>query len=429
MKPLNMIIFFTIVIGILLTIQFVVYRTFREFLLRQNIDKKTVNYVSRIPFIVFLIPFVFIFTSRSNTEFLPEWLNNLIMTPFFIFQGAVFFIGLFLIAGLVIKLPFKSFHYAATRFKSVRKKFEEVKSRKGVVKFDETRRKFLTGTTALVSAYAFVGAGVGAIKKDDFEVEEVELKINNLPEELKGTRIILVSDIHAGPFMDTEQMNEYVTLINGLKPDLVLIPGDMTNSRKEEAGLFIKSFRDVKANYGVFATLGNHDYFDDQQFVADSISREAGITMLRNDAKLVYINNKPLALLGIEDTRDGGAGSNNILTQYIDNAVNRTEYALLEKGIKNADVPRLLLAHKPYVFDYVQDRKFDVMLSGHTHGGQVVFFKYADINVSFAKSVSKYVSGLYKSENKQLYVSRGIGTVGMPIRFNCPPEVTKITLV
>ncbi|MCU0372800.1 MAG: metallophosphoesterase, partial [Ignavibacteria bacterium] len=67
--------------------------------------------------------------------------------------------------------------------------------------------------------------------------------------------------------------------------------------------------------------------------------------------------------------------------------------------------------------------------SGHTHGGQVVFFKYADINVSFAKSVSKYVSGLYKSENKQLYVSRGIGTVGMPIRFNCPPEVTKITLV
>jgi uncharacterized protein len=428
MTPLNRIIFFTIVIGIILTIQFVVYRTFREFLLRQNIGKKTVNYLSRIPFIVFLLPFIFIFTSRANSEFIPEWLNKLIITPFFVFQGAVFFIGIFLVAGLIIKFPFRLFHFIAARFKSVKKKLDDVKSKKSVVKFDASRRKFLTGTTAMVSTYAFVGAGVGAVKKDDYEVEEVSLKIKNLPDELKGTRIVLISDIHAGPFMDTGLMNEYVTLINGMKPDLVFIPGDMTNSRKEEAAMFIKSFRDVRAGYGVFATLGNHDYFDNPQLVADSIAKETDIIMLRNDAKIIYINDKPLAVLGIEDTRDGGTGSNNILMQNVDTAVRETELNLFEKGLRNADVPRLLLAHKPYVFDYIQDRKFDVMLSGHTHGGQVVFFKLADINVSFASSISKYVNGLYKSGDKQLYVSRGIGTVGMPIRFNCPPEVTKITL-
>jgi len=428
MTPISRIIFFTVVIGIILTIQFVVYRTFREYLLRKGTDKKIVNYITRIPFVVFLLPFIFIFTSRPNTEFIPEWINKLVLTPFFIFQGAVFFIGLFLIAGLIIKLPFITFHYLATRFEAVKKKFDIVKNKKGIVKFDESRRKFLTGTTALVSAYAFIGAGVGVIKKDDYVVEEVTLKINNLPEELKGTRIVLVSDIHAGPFMDTGLMHEYVALINGMNPDLVLIPGDMTNTKKDEVAMFIKAFRDVRAGNGVYATLGNHDYFDDPQFIADSIARETGINMLRNDAKVIYINDKPIALLGIEDTRDSGAGSNTILTRYIDTAVNRTELALMEKGLHSTEVPRLLLAHKPYVFDYVLDKNFDIMFSGHTHGGQVVFFKYEDINLSFASGVSKYVSGLYKSDNKQLYVSRGIGTVGMPIRFNCPPEVTKITL-
>jgi len=87
------------------------------------------------------------------------------------------------------------------------------------------------------------------------------------------------------------------------------------------------------------------------------------------------------------------------------------------------------LCHKPYAFDEIAKRDFDLILAGHTHGGQVVPFKYGNINISFAALVSKYIEGLYKIGKSNMYVSRGIGSVGLPIRVNCPPEITKITLL
>ena len=429
MTLLERTIFFTILFSVIFSVQFIVYKTFRNYLIRKELDKKVVNYLSRTPFLVFLVPYILFFVTRYDMAIMPDLINKIIIIPFFVFQGATIFIGLYLIIGKIIKFPFLLTNFILSKIKFFRNKLESLKKKRKVVQFDASRRKFITASTTVVSGYAFVGASVGAIQKDNYTVEETTIKIAGLSPEQKGTKIILISDIHSGPFMDTDLMSNYVDVINDMKPDLIFIPGDMTNSKREEATPFAKSFRELKAKYGVYATFGNHDYFNDVNYIADVINNETDIKLLRNEALLIDVNGKPLSIMGTEDTQDSGGKSNPVISKYITQTVEKSNSLLKEKNINSAGVPKILLTHKPYVFNDVSDLNFDLMLSGHTHGGQVVFFKLGDINLSIAATVHKYISGLYRNENKYLYVSRGIGTVGLPLRFNCPPEITKITLI
>lgn len=423
------IIFFTIVFSVLFLFQIVVYKTFRKYLLRKNLDLKTVNYVSRTPFLLFNFPYVIQILKSFDLFLPPEWMDVVIIKPFFVFQSATFFIGLFLIAGKIIKLPFVIGDFLLKRINFVKDKYLNFRNKKKVVKFDESRRKFITASTALVSGYAFIGAGVGTIQNHIYEIEHKTIAIKGLPAEQKGTTAVLISDIHSGPYMDYEQMKEYVDVVNDLNPDMILIPGDLTNSQKNEASPFAKAFRNLKAKYGVYATLGNHDYFSDDNYINDVVKNETGIRMLRNEALLLNINGKPFSIMGTEDTRDSGGRSNPLVAKYITQTVNLANEQFKQNNIDSKTVPKILLTHKPYLFDDVSDLNFDLMLSGHTHGGQVVFFKFGDFNLSFASAAHKYISGLYENNSKYLYVSRGIGTVGLPIRFNCPPEITKLTFV
>lgn len=423
------ILFFTVVFSIIFLLQIVVYKTFRKYLLRKNVDLKTANYLSRTPFLLFNFPYLIQIFKSFDLFLPPEWMNLFIIKPFFVFQSATFFIGLFLIAGKIIKLPFVIGDFLLKRITLIKDKYNSLKSKKKVVRFDESRRKFITASTTLVSGYAFIGAGVGAIQKDNYIIEEKNLKIPGLPTEQKGTTAILISDIHSGPYMDFDQMKEYVNVINDLKPDMVFIPGDLTNSQRNEAAPFAKAFRDLKAKHGVYATLGNHDYFSDVNYITDVVKNETGIRMLRNEALILDINGKPFCVMGTDDTRDSGGSSNPIVAKYITQTVNIANDKFKQNNIDSASVSKILLTHKPYLFDEVSDLNFDLMLSGHTHGGQVVFFKFGDLNISFASAAHKYINGLYENNGKYLYVSRGVGTVGLPIRFNCPPEITKFTFV
>lgn len=423
------IIFFTIVFSILFILQIIVYKTFRKYLIRKNLDLKTVNYLSRTPFLVFNLPYIIQILKSFDLFMPPEWMDFVVIKPFFVFQSATFFIGLFLLAGKIIKMPFIIGDFLFKRISFIKDKYLSFRSKKKVVKFDESRRKFLTASTALVSGYAFVGAGVGAIQNHSYEIEYRTIKLKGLSPEQKGITAVLVSDVHSGPYMDYAQMKEYVDVINDLNPDLILIPGDLTNSQRNEAAPFAKAFRNLKAKHGVYATLGNHDYFNDAEYINDVVKNETPIKMLRNEALLLDINGKPFSLMGTEDTRDSGGRSNPVVAKYITQTVNFANEQFKQNNIHPESVPKILLTHKPYLFDDVSDLNFDLMLSGHTHGGQVVFFKFGDLNLSFASAAHKYVSGLYENNGKYLYVSRGIGTVGLPIRFNCPPEITKFTFV
>ncbi|MGB4853533.1 MAG: metallophosphoesterase, partial [Ignavibacteria bacterium] len=265
--------------------------------------------------------------------------------------------------------------------------------------------------------------------KNDYEIENVEIKIKDLPHELKGTTLTLISDIHSGPYMDINLMREYTDVINDLKSDIIVIPGDLTNSNKLEVHPLANAFRNLKAPKGIFGSLGNHDYFSDAEYIANVISNETPVKLLRNNSEFININGKDLIIIGCEDTRQSNSSSDPVLMKYFNNTFNEAEIKAKEKNLDFNNLPKLVLFHKPYFFEEMNKRNPDLILSGHTHGGQVVLAKFGNINLSFAGAVSKYISGLYEFGNSSMYVSRGIGSVGLPIRFNCKPEITKITLI
>lgn len=423
------ILFIVIIFGIFFGLQFLTFVTFRKFLKRKNLTGKFWNAISIYPYILFLLPFIYILIARTKLTDLPEWVYNIYVIPFFVFQAAVFFIGLYLFVGKIIKSPFSIANFVLSKVKYTQKKLEDFKKKKTVVKFDSTRRQFITTSAVLVSGYAFIGAGTGVLKKDDYEITYHEIKINNLPQELNGFTITLASDFHCGPFMEEELMKDYCDIINDLDSDLILIPGDLTNSDRTEAVSFANAFRNLKARHGIYACLGNHDYFSDPNYISDVLKNDTPIKLLRNDSDVIQINGNRLCIMGVEDTRGSGGTYDKVVMEYFNKTIDKTKESLLKKNLSFENIPKILLYHKPYLFPDIKNDKIDLMLSGHTHGGQIVLAKFGNVNLSLAASVSRYISGLYKEGDSQMYVSRGIGVVGLPIRLNCPPEITKITLV
>jgi len=182
---------------------------------------------------------------------MPEWLHEIIFIPFYIFQGAVLFIGIYLLIGKIIKAPFSISYWILSKFKNIKASFNKFFNKKSVRRIDTSRRAFLTSSAAFVSGYAFIGSTMGLIASKDYEINNVDIKIDNLPAELKGTTISLISDIHAGPYMKEDDMKVYVDAINELKSDLIMIPGDLTNSDRNEVFPFIKAFKNLKLVFGL----------------------------------------------------------------------------------------------------------------------------------------------------------------------------------
>jgi uncharacterized protein len=274
-----------------------------------------------------------------------------------------------------------------------------------------TRREFMRLSGLGLVSVAFLGA---ARPDDDgiYELVEQTIKIKNLPPEFDGFSIGMVSDIHSGKFMSKEDMADYVTAVNALKTDAIMLPGDFVTSKIEEVYPFADAFSLLKAPHGVYACLGNHDYYAG----ADPVSKEVvdcGITLLRDRSVSIKKGSAEITVAGVEDV-----GWNQEPRKNLDRALQQ----------RSDGSPVILLCHKPYYLDLAAEHHIDLMLSGHTHGGQFVLSRIGGFVVAPATLFSKYVAGLYRKDGSQLYVTRGIGTVGVPFRFNCPPEITKIVL-
>ncbi|MGA7160528.1 MAG: metallophosphoesterase [Bacteroidota bacterium] len=268
-----------------------------------------------------------------------------------------------------------------------------------------------TGAVAL-SAYSFIGATKGLIDRNDYDIIDRTVRIPNLPDEFKGFTIGLMSDIHSCVFMKKPAMDNYVAALNSLKTDVIFVPGDFVNSETEEVYPLAEAFSALRAPYGVYGCLGNHDYYADVDVVAKEVDG-CGVKLLRNDAVKINKGSSFINLVGVDDIPINGTPDT-----YLDRALS---------SVQNTN-PRILLCHKPYYLETFADRNIDLTLAGHTHGGQIVFANIGNMIVCPAALFSKYVWGLYKFGKSQMYVTRGIGTVGVPIRINCPPEITKITL-
>ncbi|MCX6139174.1 MAG: metallophosphoesterase [Ignavibacteriales bacterium] len=274
-----------------------------------------------------------------------------------------------------------------------------------------TRREFMRLSAVGLSGAAFLGAAPSG-EDDLYEIVEQTICLRNLHPDMNGLTIGMMSDVHSGKFMAKAEMAEYVAAMNALKTDVIMLPGDFVTSKIEEVYPFVEAFSELKAPLGIFACMGNHEYYAGAESVAKEINA-TGISLLRDSAFTLKKGSGSLTVAGIEDVGWNKEPRKNL------------ERALAHRA---ADSPVILLCHKPYYIDLAVEHNVDLTLSGHTHGGQIVFTKIGGIVVAPASLFSKYVAGLYRKEGAQLYVTRGIGTIGVPVRFNCPPEITKIVL-
>ena len=290
------------------------------------------------------------------------------------------------------------------------------------------RRKFLSiaglGTAALLSGLFLDGIIFGKYRHT---VRKVKLKIAGLPNSFKGYRIIQISDVHAGSFLNPSKLQTAIDMINEQKADLILFTGDMVNNYATEFEPFVEMFKSIQSKDGKFSVLGNHDYGDygswettqqKAQNIPDLINlqKEAGFEMLRNEHRVIEKNGEKLYLLGVENWGEKP------FPQYGD----------LDKATQGvpADAAKILMSHDPTHFDYIvkeHPSNVQLTLSGHTHGMQ---FGLDLKNVRWSPAQFRYKkwADLYESNGKYLYVNRGFGVIGYPGRVGIDPEITLFEL-
>jgi len=342
------------------------------------------------------------------------WFLSLAAGPFYIWFGATIMLGLALLAGALIALPFKGLRAALRLVPAVGPRIKAVEAHPAVRRFDASRRVFLQRGMVGLTAASFGGAAYGVLgEKSDLRFTRSRFTIPGLPPPLEGFTIGMVSDVHSGTFMTKADMDTYVAALLSLKSDLIVVPGDFVNSMTEEVFPFAESFSALHAPCGVYGVMGNHDFFaPDPERVAREVD-DCGVKLLRNDGVLIEKNGASFYLFGVDD-----AGRPERATALIGRAT----------GNATLDIPRILLCHRPYFLPQAAAERIDLVLSGHTHGGQIVMGRVGGLTFTPAQFFSPYVWGQYSYGRTQMFVSRGIGTVGLPMRLNCPPEVALLTL-
>lgn len=286
-----------------------------------------------------------------------------------------------------------------------------------------TRRAFLHTTILGVSGIALASCTTGIVDRNDIEITHRSFEIPNLPEAWNGRTVTFLSDIHSGPFMDVNELRNVVRLVNGLKSDVIVMPGDFVTSHTNEIPPFLEAMSELKAEHGVYACTGNHDYYAGVDAVSKAVE-EINFKLLRNENARLTIGGESLYMIGVDDD-----DAKEVKSFVQGKPASHIEAAYKGVPEKSASI---LLCHKPYYFEEYSKTNVGLMLSGHTHGGQIVLGRIGRSVMTFSSLASEYVEGTYtpqESNSKtQLYVSRGIGVVGVPIRINCPPEITQITL-
>ena len=278
-----------------------------------------------------------------------------------------------------------------------------------------SRRQFLARAT-----YAYAAAGLGVSAYGIWSAERLPsitrrtLLFPDLPPGLDGIRIAHLSDVHAGIHMSEEKMRAIVAQTNALGADLIVQTGDMIDISPSFIPDYVRAFRDLQAPLGVVTVLGNHDRYTGQDAVIRGV-RDAGQVLVKNGVHLIERGGASLALIGIDDPRNWRADDPQ--DADLDVALRLTPPA--------TDAFRILLAHRPGAFDGAAPRAIPLTLAGHIHGGQ---FYLPVVGWSPGRLITKYVMGHFTQGSSQLYVSRGIGVVGVPLRVFVPPEIALFEL-
>jgi predicted MPP superfamily phosphohydrolase len=263
-----------------------------------------------------------------------------------------------------------------------------------------------TGVLALVAPTVWLALRNGLSLP---AVERVEIELARWPAALDGFRIVQISDIHFGPILDERFAAWLRDRVNALAPDLIAITGDLVDGRVDRVGETVAPLAGLRAPHGRYFVTGNHDHYSGARSWAGRVA-ELGITVLRNEHAVVAARGERFVVAGVDDHRSRqmpGEGG-----EDLDAALASAE----------AGLPVVLLAHDPTTFHRASARGVDLQLSGHTHGGQIWPFRY------LVRLAMPWVAGLYRRGDATLYVSRGTGFWGPPMRLGAPAEITEIVL-
>jgi predicted MPP superfamily phosphohydrolase len=276
-----------------------------------------------------------------------------------------------------------------------------------------TKRQFLRMTAGLGLGVGIPGTGLLAyatgVEPHRVVAEHISVRLSTLPTAFDGFRIALLADFHLYPFTTIDTIQESIQIANRFKPDLVLLAGDFIYGAVDAAFDLVPLFHQLDASKGVFAVLGNHDIRKGPEIVSQALAK-GGVEILRNRGVTLQLGSGAIYLAGIDSVFAGAPRPR----AAFDN--------------RKSDLTSIVLLHEPdYIEDLVENRiPVDLQLSGHSHGGQVRLPLSGPLMLPPWGQL--YDRGLYRIENAQIYTTRGIGMVGVPVRFNCPPEVSCITL-
>lgn len=226
--------------------------------------------------------------------------------------------------------------------------------------------------------------------------------------DLKGLKVVFAADFHYKPY-EKWRLERDVKAINSQNPDIVLLGGDYVNGHKKgftlPIGEISAEFSKIKSKYGIYAVLGNHDGWQDEDGITKSLS-DNGIKVLKNSAVRIEAQ-KPFYIAGVEDMQTGNPDT--------------------DKALEDINAPVILLSHTPDIIESVP-YSVNLTLAGHLHGGQVVIPFHGAIIVP-SKFGTKFASGFFNEKGKKLLVSKGLGNSILPLRFNCPPEIVLIKFI
>jgi len=272
------------------------------------------------------------------------------------------------------------------------------------------RRGFLKASGAALFAAPLAVTGYGVfVQRLNIRMREQKIVIPGLAEDLEGIRIVQLTDIHLSPFLSERELAHAVAMANETYAHIALVTGDMISFHRDPLDICLKHLSGLRAEAGIFGCLGNHEVYAKAEDYATEQGARMGIRYLRSEAVRLKFGGTTMNLAGVDYQR--------FHKPYL-----RGAEKMIEPGILN-----VLMSHNPDVFPVAARQGYDLTLAGHTHGGQVrVEILREDLNV--ARFFTKYVDGLYREGGRSIFVSRGIGTIGLPVRLGAPPEVALLRL-
>ncbi len=252
------------------------------------------------------------------------------------------------------------------------------------------------------------------IEPHQVEITHQRIVVGKLPAEFRGFRIVQLSDIHHSPFFGEQEIIEAVGRANDLQPDLTVLTGDYISHSRNYIPGCARALGGLRAPHGVFAVLGNHDHWTDGELMLRSLTAE-GIRVLCNESTRIERAASYIQLAGIDDVM-----------------VKRDDLPRALRDTHGGET-RILLSHNPAIIREAARAGVDLVLSGHTHGGQINWRlltgrKDRQTARLWRRSSRRLMRGHAQLGSTQLYVNRGLGTVVVPLRYGCPPEITIIEL-